>query len=824
MLSSFGKHRRYCLAVSAAVLFLFSIRLVVAQQSPSDNLRVPATRDWSSVSGDLNNTRYSGLAQINAQTVKSLAGAWISPKFDDGATSRTTPVVKDGVMFISAGTHVYAMDAKSGKTLWNYDIAAGRKSRFSAGNATQQNEAKAEGQGLPNGQGMAVGDGSLFVGLTDGNVMALDAHTGERKWIYQIGDAPVKPGQSASAAPAFWDGVVYEGLGDGDYHVRGRIVAINAKTGHELWRFYTVPGPGDFGRDTWPNDNLYKIGGAGVWQIAGVDPELGMVFFVVGNPTPAYAGEVRPGDNLFTSSIVAVDIKTGKLRWYYQAIHHDLWDGDIPNPLILYDAQVNGQAKKAVAILLPDGYLFMFERATGKPLIKIEERPVPQSAFQKTAATQPHAVGADTVLPDCDWWKDKVPAGFKLACLYQPPSMPPPSSDPPNLVAPRPTVRFIPMSYSPQTGYFYIVSAAFLEWRRRGHDPFYAYGPVGHVPGLKTYPSVAAVDSRTNKIVWKKDIPLPIYMRVAPLTTAGGLMFHMWGDGNFQAYDAKTGDVAWQFQTGAGGGQGGAAISYQIDGEQYIAVSLGSSVEAFKLNGPLKPQPAPVMPPPPSDPMFDGPIADADTVETTTLDRVRIWNAGARWFLNEFEFTPYRTRVKVGTRVTWVNNGMFEQTIQALDGSWSTGPITPADQGSVVFDKPGTYTYIAKEYPWKYGQLIVTATANAAQNATPDIQADGGKSLYNQYCGACHMEDLSGTERAPSLAGNTFAAHWSQGTVGDLYKKIATTMPQTSPGSLSPQNYIDVVKYLLKSNGFPAGEQNLKNDDASLQKMIRDLK
>ncbi len=134
--------RRYCLAISVVVLVVFSIRLVVAQQSPSEDRRVPAMQDWSSVSGDLNNTRYSALTQVNAQTVKGLGGAWISQKFDDGATSRTTPVVKDGLMFISAGTHVYALDAKRGKTVWNYDVAAGRKSKFSAGSAAQQNEAK----------------------------------------------------------------------------------------------------------------------------------------------------------------------------------------------------------------------------------------------------------------------------------------------------------------------------------------------------------------------------------------------------------------------------------------------------------------------------------------------------------------------------------------------------------------------------------------------------------------------------------------------------------------------------------------------------------
>jgi len=148
-----------------------------------------------------------------------------------------------------------------------------------------------------------------------------------------------------------------------------------------------------------------------------------MVFIVVGNPTPAYSGEVRVGNNLFTSSILALDIKTGKLRWYYQAIHHDIWDVDIATPLVLYEAQVSGKAAEGSGYDAAGRILFLFDRQTGKPLIPIEEKPVPQNPFQKTAATQPFLVGAESILPDCSWWKDKVPAGFTLGCTFQPPSM-----------------------------------------------------------------------------------------------------------------------------------------------------------------------------------------------------------------------------------------------------------------------------------------------------------------------------------------------------------------------------------------------------------------
>jgi hypothetical protein len=333
---------------------------------------------------------------------------------------------------------------------------------------------------------------------------------------------------------------------------------------------------------------------------------------------------------------------------------------------------------------------------------------------------------------------------------------------------------------------------------------------------------IGAIDTRTDKLVWRKEIPNSIYMRVAPLTTAGGLMFHPWGDGNFQAYNSKTGDVLWQFQTGFGGSVGGAAISYELDGEQYVALSVGPAILALKLNGPLKSFPAPIMPPT-TEEVFTGPITDTNQIETMTLYHVTLWQGGIRYFIDPYSFNPYRARVKVGTRVTWINNGNLVHTIMAQDGSWTTEKLTPADEGSVTFDKPGTYTFISKEHPWMYGQLIVAA--DILQNGLyTEEQARRGKGLFNQNCSSCHMEDLSGRAAAPALVGDNFATHWSNGNVGALYNRIRTTMPQTSPGSLSPQTYIDIVSFILQSNGLAAGKEELKNDENGLKSMVKDLK
>jgi plastocyanin len=221
------------------------------------------------------------------------------------------------------------------------------------------------------------------------------------------------------------------------------------------------------------------------------------------------------------------------------------------------------------------------------------------------------------------------------------------------------------------------------------------------VPGLSKlgFGVLAALDSRTDKVVWKKE-----FHEVRPsgaLATAGGLVFQMAGDGNLQAYDASNGNLVWQFQTGDLGGS--PPISFENAGEQYIATVVGGNVWAFKLGGTLPQHPAPAIPP---QEEFSGPITNAATIETTTLAR-DMGITGSHYIIDEYEFNPYRARIKAGTRVYWRNNGTMIHTIVGEDGSWTTGPLEPLDINSVVFDKPGTYVYHCKEFPWDYGQIIV---------------------------------------------------------------------------------------------------------------------
>jgi len=829
-----GYHRGAILFAGLVVLPVFlAMRSQSQSQSQSGQTRALSGKEWPLVGGDLTGERYSTLTQINLQTVQKLGSAWESKRFEDGGTSIATPVIKDGLMFVTAGTHVYALNPKTGEVIWNYrtdmhpaPTCCNAEGREGTSGTALVGTNIISGLGLPNRQGVAFGEGKIFVGLTDGHIIAIDEKTGQREWSQQIGEDR-RPGQTASPAPIYWNGMVFGGLASGDWHISGRVTALDAKTGRELWHFFMVPGPGEVGHDTWPQDDVWKGGGGGVWFSGTMDPDLGLVYFTGGNAVPR-GGELRPGNNLFTSSVVAIDVKTGKVRWYFQPVHHDIWGVDA-HSTVLYDAEVGGRPRKALGIIRGDGYLFLLDRETGKPIFPVEERPVPQNAFDKTSPTQPFPVGGESMLPDCSAWKDKIPAGFVLGCQFTPAS-----SDKPNILATGFGVHIAPMSYSPQTGYFYAQGNASLSWRRRAEDPYYD-GGFGPVPGLKNHAVLAAIDSRTDKVAWTKDVT---YAENGSLTTAGGLLFRLVGDGNLAAYNAKTGDVVWQFQTG-NAGEGGPPSSYEIDGEQYVAAVAGYSVWAFKLGGTAQPGTAPKLPSSSADNGgYNGPIQDIDHIETGSL--FREIRGGQRYFADEYAFNPYRARVKVGTRVMWTNNGQTVHAIVAVDGSWTTGPMNPTERGYMTFDKPGTYNYTCKEHPWSYGQVIVVADdaqdkartegqasrgdiqkANDAQSGgfyTID-QATRGRNVYSQNCGTCHGDNLGGQDPAPALVGDAFMTLWAGHSVGDLFDRTRTTMPQASPGSLSPQAYLDVVAYLLRSNDFPSGKQELNDSPAVLKGM-----
>jgi PQQ-dependent dehydrogenase (methanol/ethanol family) len=672
-------------AVGMLAATIVAMPVAVSVQSGSNGGAV-GTKEWPTVGGEWGNSRHSELSQITTENAAKLGGAWMSQKFDQAASSRAMVVEKDGLLFVTAPPSVYALNAKTGATVW----------RFQGGGGRGQAAAARPGLGSPAREGVAVAEGMVFVGLSDARAIALNAKTGDLVWNEYIGDNPRDKGQVISGAPLYAAGLVSFGL-SADNGWRGQVVALDPKTGKAAWRFFAIPGPGEKGHETWPQNESWKRGGGAVWLVGTADPELGAVYYVTGNGVPQLGGEGRAGDNLYLCSVVALDAKTGKLRWHYQVIHHDIWEGDISIAPVLYDAQIDGRPRRGIAAMRADGYLFMLDRETGKPLMKVDNRFVLQDALQKTSATQPFPLGADRVLPDCEEWrKQSTPKGFEIGCFFTAAAV-----QKPNVLAPNYGMRVAPMAFSPQTGYFYATGAAGLSWLRRAEDPFFFSNAWnGRVPGVGGlgFGVLAAIDARTNKVVWKREFRPG--RPSGTMTTAGGLMFQAAPDGNLEAYDAKSGNRLWQFQLGAAGGP---TTTYEVDGEQYIATVAGANVWAFKLAGTLPPAAPPNRPP---QEAFVGQATETSQIETSSLARDNGFT-GFRYFTDEYAFAPYRARVKAGTQVTWRNNGRMVHTIVAEDQSWTTGPLVSGDVGGKTFDKPGTYTYICKEHPWAYGQIIV---------------------------------------------------------------------------------------------------------------------
>jgi quinohemoprotein ethanol dehydrogenase len=674
---------RYWRGIAVAVSATSLIWLVAGGLQSAESGPTYSGQDWPAPGGDWASTRYSTLTQINTRTIKALGGAW-AIELPDRQVSKAPLMISDGRMFVTTSTGtILALEPGTGQTLWTF-----------------KPEAPFSGS-----RGIGIGEGLLFAGLRDSNVTAISQSTGKVAWTYQHG--PEVPAQGMSSAPAYGSGVVVAVVSLGDNFLRGRAIGIDAVTGKGLWTFEVVPAPGQPGHDTWPQDSdIWKYGGGAVWTTPSVDAQLGLVYIETGNAVPQFGGELRPGNNLYDNSVVALDLKTGKVRWYFQLVHHDIWEHDVSTPLVLYDAAIGGRTRKVLAAMRTDGVSFLLDRETGTPVLPVEERPVKQSAFLKTSPTQPFTTGGDRVGPDCVD-KDMIPPGFKAGCYFDPIQ-----ADMPNVYLPHMNMRQTPMAYSPQTGYLYASVCVNPAWVRRD-ETGWAFIRPSRLPGQKQYGLMAAIDSRTDKVMWQKRVAYAGCEGGGGATaTAGGLVFHVEPDGEFQAYDAKSGDVLWRFQTGEvglGGGAGpggGSAVSYENHGEQYIALTMNHRVWAFKRGGAVAPLPAP--PAPPTVLAWTGRIEEMPAIKLGGVTSFNIASANRKveWS-NDYAVTPSRVRTAVGTMVTFANSSKLAHTIAARDGSWSTGPIKPGESGSTMIAKPGTYEYICTEHPWSIGQLIV---------------------------------------------------------------------------------------------------------------------
>ena len=556
---------RWTFVLAALVVLLASNSALYPKLS--DDLSAPPTDGWLKSGGNLFNQNYSPLTQINRQSVANLKGVWRARLEGSGLATKYSgeaqPVVHDGVVYIVTGADdVFAISVKTGKTLWNYEARLDEKITTVCCGWTSR--------------GMGLGEGKIFVGQLDGRLVALDEKSGTPAWSVQA--ERWQEGYTITAAPLYFDGMVIVGFAGGENGIRGRIKAYDAKDGRLIWTFFTIPAPGEIGHETWPNDNdAWKHGGATIWQTPAVDPELGLIYFTTGNPGPDFNGRIRRGDNLFSVSMVAIEAKTGKYRWHFQQVHHDIWDYDSPNPVILFDVRINGRLRKAAAEASKTGWVYILDRVTGKPLIGIDEKSVPQEPRQFTSPTQPFPRGDAFVPHQIDVAVEDFPLvnqGRIFTPFWADGVIAKPS--------PRGGANWPPSSYDPASNYFYVCGTDMVNLFKggeenqvipaEGHGGRYLGGAFGGapIPGTGIF---AALDMKTNRLVWQQRWRDNCYS--GSVTTAGGLVFVGRNDGRLTALDSSNGKRLWEFQTGAG--MNSPVSVFQYEGEEYVvAYSAGS--------------------------------------------------------------------------------------------------------------------------------------------------------------------------------------------------------------------------------------------------------
>ncbi len=506
--------------------------------------------NWIHSNMSYNNSRYYPADQINTKNVANLKPAFV---FQTAVleSMETSPIVVDGVMFLTTSyNHVYAIDAVTGEEFWHYKHKMGPITTYCCG---------------PNNRGVAISGGTLFMGTLDAKLVALDAKTGKLLWETQIADPEL--GYSETMAPVVVDGKVLIGTNGGEYGVRGFVKAYNAKDGKELWTSYSIPEKGHEGvwatHDATGRDMLrdikkekadlaakggdfYKTLGGGVWMTPAVDRKTKTVYYVAGNPSPDLYGDIRPGDNLYTNSIVAIDLETGKYKAHYQYIAHDVWDLDAVSPVILTEAKDKDGKMVPVAIHGgKTGHVYIHNR-NDLSLIRFSDAMVPQE----------------------NMWVLPTPEGARM------------------LPGANGGVEWSPMAVNPKLRMSY---AANLHQPMTYHVEAAEYpggklwlgGAFKVIPGEEQYGLLVGVNLDTGKVGWSVKTPQPLIGGV--LATGGDLVFNGESNGWFKAFDAANGKELWKFQCGAG--VNAPAVSYTAGGKQYIAVAAGGNNQVDAKRG-----------------------------------------------------------------------------------------------------------------------------------------------------------------------------------------------------------------------------------------------
>ncbi len=701
----------------AAALSLvgFTAISALAASAPAPSCCTPAGRDFPKVGGNYGNQNYSALAQITPANIGKLGGAW-HVHLEGGLNpqeQQSSVVAVDGVLYVETTQgNVYAVNGATGAINWVYKGGFGPQLR----------------------RGVAVGEGRVYTAFAGNRIAALNQKTGALIWLKAIDRGATRPfgggragGRDPDASPAprpvstdpggtlktpitYYDGMLYFGTADA---ARGTGYAVHADTGEIAWEFWGPPGPGEFGNETWGGDQ-WRTGGAAPWMSPAIDPKLGLLYWTFGNarggaPTD---GSGRPGANLFANSLVAIDLKTGKRKWHFQSVHHDIWDMDNVMSPVLADVMVKGKLRHIVVYGSKVGMYYVLDRTDGSAITPIVETPVPQEPIQNTWPTQPIPQG-DSITPQCvngEAPASKAPPGYLTGCLFS-------------------THLDVPVVQTPGTG-------GGMTWNAISFDPktkliYTGYGIVnsGHVQhnggvgfrplGEERSGGIAAFDPATHKVVWRRENEWSLAHGNGILTTAGGVMFIGQPDGQLLGLAIKDGHQLWRFQTGAGVHTSPAA--YQIGATEYVSVLAGGNglpynsprgddLWGFVLGGTVPPSPAPT-PPPHRQPILAAAVEGAAVNNTVAI--ARNWSSGAVGAAESNSanaMAPQNLRVPAGTTVTFLNptgNSKAHCVTQFYEGLFSSGPIAPGQSFKFTFNTPGEYFYNDCADPRTTGKVVV---------------------------------------------------------------------------------------------------------------------
>jgi alcohol dehydrogenase (cytochrome c) len=497
---------------------------------------------WLMYSGDYTGRRHSPLTQVTPANVSRLAAQWAfqAENMVAGRGFEGTPLLLDGVLYITGNNNVaWAIDVRTGEQLWRYRRNLPGGLTYGSANASNR--------------GFAAHGNLLFMGTLDAHLIALDRRTGKVVWDTTVED--FKVGYAITQAPLIVKDKVIMGIAGGDIPTRGFVDAYDPKTGARVWRFYTIPARGEPGSETWSDPDVLPRGGGATWQTGSYDPELNLLYWGTGNPNPDYYGDDRKGDNLYTTSLIALDADTGKLRWHYQFTPHDTHDWDSNHVPVLADLTIDGRARKVVMVANRNGFFYTLDRQTGEVIVG---KPF-------TSTNWAREIG-----------KDGRPVVLALGVTT--------TATPSCVPDYRGGTNFNPPSYDPAAQLFFVMAretCAIYSPKKEELIPGRSFmsGGMEKLPE-PDYSALRAIDPKTGAIKWEHKFAQSSLAGV--MSTAAGLVFAGDQDGYFNAFDSRTGKLLWRYRTGSPI-HGAAATTYMLDNRQYVLIPSGMTLTAFAL-------------------------------------------------------------------------------------------------------------------------------------------------------------------------------------------------------------------------------------------------